>query len=199
MKRLVCLLLVVSIACAGCYNKEIDPYSGIPISDKPTEVAKQNKGQNKITQTRYSRGWWGDWESFTELSQRIAKLEGDILKVKALPEQIEALLNRSDELETSIESQRAVEREHKASLVRIVKLEAEIESQRAEIENSKNIYRVYEVAIESQKLTIETLQKLCRLYETEVDQNHNTQSDKATNHKEDSVDELSQTPVTAER
>jgi len=56
-----------------------------------------------------------------------------------------------------------------AFLFRIAQLEAAIELQREEIENSKNMSRVYEVAVESQRLTIETLQKLCRLYEAEIE------------------------------
>ena len=117
--------MVVSIACAGCYDTEIDKFTDKPISDKPTEVPKQNKGPtNKITQTPYSRGWLGDWESFSELRQRIEKLEMDLSEVKAMPEPEKALLVRIDELE------------------------AAIDSQRADVENSQKISRLYEVAIE---------------------------------------------------
>jgi hypothetical protein len=68
MKRIVCLLLVVSIAFAGCYDVEIDKITGKPISDKGTEAPKQNK-ERKVTQASYPRDWWGDWESLSELIQ----------------------------------------------------------------------------------------------------------------------------------
>lgn len=169
MKRLVCLLLVVSIACAGCYDTEIDPFTGKPVSEKRTEVTKKDEGPSKITQTPYSRGWWGDWESFSELRRRIEKLEMDLSEVKDMPEPEKALLVRMDELEATIESQKAAEGEEKALLVRIAELEATIESQGAEIESSKNIYCLYEIAIESQRVAIESLDKLCRMYEAEIE------------------------------
>jgi hypothetical protein len=158
MKRIVCLLLVVSIAFAGCYDVEIDKITGKPISDKGTEVPKQNK-ERIATQTPYSRDWWGDWESFSELIQRIERVEGaDKL-----------LLVKIADLEAELESQKAEEKADKALLVRIADLEATIESQTAEIESSTNAYCLYEVAIESQRVTIESLEKLCRMYEAEIE------------------------------
>ncbi len=169
MKRVVCLLLVVSIALVGCYDVEIDKLTGLPVSDKRTEVAKQNKGPIKATQTRGPRGWMDEWDVITQLGWRIEALEEGLREVKAEPKQIEALLVRISVLESALESQRRVEKEQKALVVRIDDLESALESQRAEIESSKNAYRLYEVAIDSQKVTIESLEKLCRMYEAEIE------------------------------
>ncbi len=165
MKRIVCLLLVVSIACAGCYDTEIDPYSGKPISDKlPESVGRPSS-----------------------LVRDIVNLKRDLSKVKAMSEKNKASLARIDELEAALELQGAelradnkklkkelseakiTPKQYEALLVRIAELEAAIELQRADIESSQNIYRLYEVAIESQKVAIESLEKLCRMYEAEIE------------------------------
>ncbi len=169
MKRVPCLLLFVSIALAGCYDVEIDPYTGRPV----THVQLEDRMAEPVS------------------GPKVPKLVREPIEIKAVSKQIEALRVRIVELESSLESQivklganiakleteleaaidsqGAVEREQKALLARIADLEAAIESQRADIENSKNMSRVYEVAIESQRLTIETLQKLCRMYEAEIE------------------------------
>jgi len=153
LQKIACLLLVVSIAFAGCYDVEIDKITGKPISDNGTDKERE------ITQAPYSRDWWGDWESFSELTQRIESIErADKL-----------LLVRIADLEAELESQKAEEKADKALLVRIADLEATIESQRAEIESSTNAYCLYEVAIEAQRVTIESLEKLCRMYEAEIE------------------------------
>ena len=74
MKKIVCLMLVVSIAFAGCYDVEIDKITDKPISDKGTESPKQNK-ERKVTQVPYSHDWWGDWESFSEFIQRMERAD----------------------------------------------------------------------------------------------------------------------------
>jgi len=147
MKRVVCLLLVVLIACAGCYDTEIDPISGRPI----THVQPEDRMAEPVS------------------GPKVPKLVKEPIELKAMTKQIEALRVRIAELEAAIESLRAVERPEEDLLVRMADLEAAIDSQRAEIKDLKNLYRVYEVAIESQRLTIETLQKLCRLYEAEIE------------------------------
>ena len=231
MKRIVCLLLVVSIAYAGCEVKEsstsrimgpdVQPVSP-GVSHTPTIVetivgvpgavvrlsdceAKIKELQRELSEARKmpkkdkaSLARIAELETLLK-SQRetlraiIANLQKELSEAKAMPKQYKtllvklaeleaalgyqeaveraekALLVRINELEAAIESQRVVEREDEALLVRIDELEAAIESQRAEIENSKNMSRVYEVAIESQRLTIETLQKLCRMYEAEIE------------------------------
>ena len=151
MKRLASLLLFVSIAFAGCYDVEIDKLTGKPVSHQTIEFPKQKEEPGKITQTLYSRGWWGDWDSFTELSQRIERLEKGLSEVKIVPRPDKALLARIDELGAELGSQRAELRatvtklkedlsetkstpeQDKALLVRIDELGAELESQRAEL------------------------------------------------------------------
>lgn len=165
-KRITLMLLFTSIACVGCYDVEIDKLTGLPVSDKVTEVAKQNKIPIKAIQTRGPRGWIDEWDLITQLGFRIVALEEGLSEVKAEPMLIEALLVRISDLESSLETQRAFDKEERTLLVRISDLESALDSQRAEIEASKNVLRLYEVAVESQKLTIEILQKLCRLYES---------------------------------
>jgi len=182
MKKIVCLLLIVLIACAGCYDVEIDKITDKPISDNGMKSPKQNK-EHKIAQYPYSRDWWGDWESFSELIQRIERMEREdkilLAKIDDLEAKIElqraeerpekTLLARIIALEAEIESQRAEERTEKALLTRIAELEAEIELQRVEIVSSTNAYCLYEVAMESQRVTIGSLEKLCRMYEAEIE------------------------------
>jgi len=164
MKRLVCLLLVVSIACAGCYDTEIGP-SGRPI----IHVQPEDRMDEPV------------------LGPKVPKPVREPIKLKAMAKQIEALRVRIVELEAEIELQGAelradikkfkkelseakiTPKQYEVLLVRIAELEAEIESQREEFESSQNIYRLYEVAIESQKVAIESLEKLCRMYEAEID------------------------------
>ncbi len=233
MKRLLCLLLVVSIACAGCYETEIDKLNGKSLYDTDSEYLKSHKElreeivklerdirklkampkPDKVLLARIAELESSLESQRVKLRTNIAKLESELSKLRAMPEQNEALRARIAELEIVLESQGAEERAEKALMlriddhedtinsamvalttdllvrideledalellwakeraenvlpVRIAELEAAIELQRAEIENSKNMSRVYEVAVESQRLTIETLQKLCRLYEAE--------------------------------
>jgi len=147
---IACLMLVVSIACAGCYDVEIDKITGKPISDNGTEVPKQNK-EGTITQAPYSRDWWGDWESFSELIQRIERVEEVLSQIEIAPRQDKALLARITDLETALESQKAelrtditklkeelsepkiTPKQDKALLARITDLETALESQKAEL------------------------------------------------------------------
>ncbi|MBL7145707.1 MAG: hypothetical protein ISS76_15830 [Phycisphaerae bacterium] len=147
---IACLMLVVSIAFAGCYDVEIDKITGKPISDNGTEVPKQNK-EGTITQAPYSRDWWGDWESFSELIQRIERVEEVLSQIEIAPRQDKALLARITDLETSLESQKAelrtditklkeelsepkiTPKQDKALLARITDLETALESQKAEL------------------------------------------------------------------
>ena len=169
MKRVMCVMLVVLIAFAGCYDVEIDKLTDLPISDKPPEVPKQNKGRSKATQTSGSRGWMNDWDMITKLGWRMDEVERVLRETQITPRPDEALLARIADIEAALELQRAEERAEKLLLVRIAELEGALESQRAEIESSENVYRLYEVAIDSQKVTIESLEKLCRMYEAEIE------------------------------
>ncbi len=161
MKRVVCLLVFVSIACAGC----------------------EHKTPNQLTVERVRRGWMGEWETNSELRENIAKLESqrvvsrenfaelesELSEYKSVHEQNETLLVKIDELETTIESQGVVERIDKALLVRIAKLEAVTESQSAVIKSSKNIHRLHEVALGYQRVALDSLLNLCRLYEAKIE------------------------------
>ena len=165
MKRIVCLLLVVLIAYAGCEVREFthsnvmddgrfvppEPVSRPKIS-KPVRKPNEIKAVSKQIEALRIR----IVELESSLESQIVKLGANIAKLET-------------ELEAAIDSQGAVEREQKALLARIADLEAAIESQRAEVESSKNVYRLYEVAIESQRVAIESLEKLCRMYEAEIE------------------------------
>jgi len=145
---IACLMLVVSIACAGCYDVEIDKITGKPISDNGTEVPKQNK-EGTITQAPYSRDWWGDWESFSELIQRIERVEEVLSQIENHVAIVPG--RQGSDLETALESQKAelrtditklkeelsepkiTPKQDKALLARITDLETALESQKAEL------------------------------------------------------------------
>ena len=96
MKRGVCLLLVVSIAYAGCADKK----------------------QNKVTVVSLPGVWvqGDDWKSNAVLMQENVRLRDELYKVKTMHKPNKALLVRIDDLETALESQRAVSRAVTAKL-----------------------------------------------------------------------------------
>lgn len=165
MKRVVCLLVIVSIAYVGCADtkqKEVTVISGLL--------------------DRVPDGTWGDPEDVIWDSPSVVRL-----KIANMHKRNEALMFRIDELEAALESQRAVSRvviaklqgelreskimhkQNKALLVRIAKLEAVTESQSAVIKSSKNVHRLHEVALEYQRVALDSLLNLCRLYEAKIE------------------------------
>ena len=176
MKRVPCLLLFVSIAFAGCYDVEIDPNTGrrvihVQREDRMAEPEPVSRPKIPMRKPIEIKAVSKQIEALrVRIVELESSLESQIVKLGANIAKLET------ELEAAIDSQGAVEREQKALLARIADLEAAIESQRADIENSKNMSRVYELAIESQRLTIETLQKLCRMYEAEIESQRKSRS-----------------------
>lgn len=149
MKRLVCLLLVVSIAYTGCADKKQSKVSVVPIT----------------------RIWdpLQEYESNAVLKRKIVVLERELREARMMqsPEFLlaridileEALLEKIYEVGYAVTSQRnAVE-----------SAEVAIESQRVTIEVLQKLCRLYEDALGSQRATIEILKKICRLYEAEVE------------------------------
>ena len=169
MRRVACLLLVVSIALAGCYDVEIDPKTGrrvvhVQREDRVAELEPRLKIPKPVRKPIEIKAVSKQIDALlVRIDEHEAKINSAMVSLTT------DLLVRIDELEAAIQNQRAAEGEENALLVRMAELEDEIESQREESENSKNMSRVYELAIESQRLTIETLQKLCRLYEDEIE------------------------------
>jgi len=189
MKRVVCLLVIVSIAYAGCADKKPSKVTAVPLirpwvddwesySVLPLEVKRLKmeltKAKIMLKQEEALLVRIGDLE-FELASQRavsrenFAKLESELSEYKSVHEQNETLLVKIDELETTIESQGAVESIDKALLVRIAKLEAVTESQSAVIKSSKNVHRLHEVALEYQRVALDSLLNLCRLYEAKIE------------------------------
>lgn len=163
MKRLVCSLLVVSIACVGC-DEKISTTSTILSADEIyNSDTKEYVATSLPIPTVGHDGQKDRMSLSTELRKRLERVEIDQM----------ALMARIDDIHGELKSQRAEERKEKDLLVRIypriADIEARLESQRAEIESAKTAQHLYEVAIEAQRLTIETLQKLCRMYEAEIE------------------------------
>lgn len=172
MKRLVCLLVIVSIAYAGCADK------------KPSKVTMISGLLDGVSGGRWDYPEDGSWESPGVLRFKIVNMhkqnEALRVRVNALEDALafqgeveraeKLLLVRIADLEAAaLESQRAEERAEKALLVRTAKLEAVLESQGAVIENLKKIHQLHETTIEYQRSAIESSLKLCRLYEAKIE------------------------------
>lgn len=149
MKRLVCLLLVVSIACPGC--------------------AKKKKGTTAVVTHLLDKVPYGAWDNVTQLKRENAYLRLELSRTRSMGympvqgprlDRLETvLLDRISELEDNIEAQwNAVD-----------SAEVAIEAQRVTIEVLQKLCRLYEDVLDSQRETIELLKKICRLYEDEVD------------------------------
>ena len=145
MKRVMCVMLIVSIAYAGCADKK----------------------QRKVNVVATKRGWdTGDgYKSNAVLRQENVRLRDELYRAKMMqsPEALlaridvleEALLDKIYELGYAITSQRnAVESAQVA-----------IEAQRVTIEVLQKLCLLYEDVLGSQRATIEILKKICHLYE----------------------------------
>ncbi len=100
MKRVVCLLMIVSIAYAGCADK------------KPSKVTVISGLLDGVSGGRWDYPEDGSWESPGVLRFKIANMH----------KQNEALLVRVDALEDALAFQGEVERPEKLLLVRIADL-----------------------------------------------------------------------------
>jgi len=134
MKRVVCLLVIVSIAYAGCANKK----------------------QSKVTVVAHRNGWYtpGDWKSNAVLMQENVRLRDELYKVKTMHKPNKALLAKIAELGTEIDSQRTelrtsisklkkeiseakrMSKPDEALLVKVADIEAGIKSLRTELRTS---------------------------------------------------------------
>ena len=128
MKRVVCLLVIVSIAYAGCADKKPSKVTVVPLPPR-----------------------WGqgdDWKSNAVLRRKIVMLENELIEAKIMAKPNKALLVRTAKLEAALESQRAVIE----NLKNVYRLhEAAIEYQRVALESLLNLCRLYEAKIESQR------------------------------------------------
>ena len=149
MKRIVFLMLVVSIACAGCEVKES---STSWITGNGVQPVRNGEG-HELTGVTHTQivGFQDVAVNISELEERIKRVEKVLPQIKITPKSDKALLSRIDNLETSIESQRAELRENitkleddlseakitpkpdKALLARIDNLETALESQKEEL------------------------------------------------------------------
>jgi len=149
MKRLMYLMLVVSIAYSGCADKK----------------------QRKIAVVATKRGWEAqdDWQSNAVLRSRIVVLERQLTKARKTQSpgfmlaRLDALeddvLHKISELGYAVTSKRTA----------LESAEVAIEAQRVTIEVLQKLCRLYEDVLGSQRETIELLKKICRLYEEDVD------------------------------
>ena len=149
MKRLVCLLLVVSIAYTGCADK------------KPSKVTVVTDLLDGIP--------YGTWDNITVLKRENARLKEELYRARMM-QRPEALLVRIDVLEEALLVRISMlEAEIKSQRNAVESAEVAIESQRVTIEVLQKLCRLYEDALGSQRATIEILKKICRLYEAEVE------------------------------
>jgi len=168
-KRTTLMLLIVSIAFAGCYKKYEDAI-GVTV-ERPTKTK--------------------DSKSSSALRAENVRLMKDISLLKSVQNQNKTLLFRISDLETSLDSKsrtlqvvtdkfqseqrkvQSIQNQHYTLLTKISELEVMLETQSAvemaRFERLENVVFVYEVAIEAQSVTIDTLQKLCRLYESSAE------------------------------
>lgn len=148
MKRLVYVLLVVTIAAAGCADKK---------QSKVTVVSGLLDGVP-----------YGTWDNVTALKRENARLRIELSKANSrayqqVPVQrfdrIErVLLQRISKLEDNIE----------VKWNTVDSAEAAIEAQRVTIEVLQTLCRLYEGCMSSQRTTIEILKKMCRLYDNDL-------------------------------
>jgi hypothetical protein len=187
MKRIVCLILVVSIACAGCYDVEIDKITDKPISEKQTEVTKQNKEPISEKQTEVTKQ---NKEPISEKQTEVTKQNKELSKVNVihlppawetpgdhesnavlrlknarLEMEIDRVKNMLKQNEAALESQRAVSR------AILVKWEGE--QSKGKIMHKKNktlLVRIdgLEAAIESQRTEIERSKNVYHSYEAAI-------------------------------
>lgn len=148
VKRLVCLLMVVSIAYAGCSAKKT----------------------SKVNVVASKTGWEspGDWESNAVLRRKIVILERE-LRAARIMQRPEYLLARLDALEADVlhkinEIGYAVTSQRNA----VESAEVAIEAQRVTIEVLQKLCRLYEDVLGRQRSTIEILKKICHTYEEGV-------------------------------
>lgn len=149
MKRLLCLMMVVSIAPAGCAAK------------KQSEVTVVTDLLDKVPH--------GIWDNVTQLKRENARLriEWSKARQRQSPEFLlarldaleEDVLHKISELGYALTSQRTA----------LESAEVAIEAQRQTIEVLQKLCRLYEDVLDAQRETIELLKKICRLYEAGVD------------------------------
>ncbi len=152
MKRIACLMLVVSIACAGCEVKESSTSRiiGPDVQSVSPGVSHTLPGVTRMP-LGPDDGWSNRMGMYSELKERIERVEEVLSQIKIAPRPDKALLARIAELGAELESQRAELRasvtklkedlseakitpeQDKALLVRIANLETALESQRAEL------------------------------------------------------------------
>lgn len=170
MKALVCLLLVVTIAPAGCADKKQSKVAvvtglldGVEHGTWPSTQALRNenarlRGELSAARIRPSR----------ELAQENVRLRIELTKArqsKSMELMLDKLYTRgADVLDKIAEVRYEVSYQPKA----VKSAERAIEAQRVTIEVLEKMCRLYEDVLGKQRSTIELLKKICRIYENEV-------------------------------
>ena len=123
MKRVVCLLLIILIACAGCSDKKMSKVTVIPSPQPPWQTPGE------------------DWKSNKVLRYEILQLKKEINKLEDKVKQNDTSLVRISDLEAVIESQKSEIKisENATRLYEIV-----IESQKLTIETLQKLCFLYE-------------------------------------------------------
>jgi len=165
VKRITLTLLIVSIACAGCYDKTISKFSDIPIRPPKQKDSKRSsalRAENVRLLKEISR------LKVAESKTKTLLLTIPLLET-ALDSKIKTLRVVTDKFQSEQHKSKRLQKQTESFLVRISELKVMLEKQkadeRARFERLENVFRMYEVAVDAQSVTIETLQKLCRLYE----------------------------------
>ena len=192
MKRIVCLMLVVLIAYAGCADTKPSTITVTPIYSgwinaledvsntrqriEELEIelskAKDMPKRDKALLARIARLEAEIKSQRAELRAIIAKLKNELSEAEDQTEQTKALLFMIAEIEAALECQRVVERAEKALLVMIADVESAIESRWAvEIDEMVLLDRIAELEaeIESQREEFESSKNIYRLYEVAIE------------------------------
>jgi len=191
MKRMVCVLMVVSIACAGCEDtgspkiKSVETIVGLPHGlERLSKLKEENeKLQEELYEARNMPK--KDKASLARIAKiedaiiaqreksraEIKRLKEELVKAEKMPKQYKALLVKLAELETALGYQMEVERAEKALMLRIDEHEATINSAMVAL-TTDLLVRIDELedAIES-KREVERVEKdlLVRMAELEAE------------------------------
>jgi hypothetical protein len=149
MKRIVFLMLVISIACAGCEVKESSTSRIMGPIEQP--VRTDERHELPIVTHEQIVGFQGVAINITDLQRRIEIVEEELSQIKIAPRPDKVLLARITEHGAELESQKEELRENiaklkedlseakitpkpdKTLLVRIANLETALESQKEEL------------------------------------------------------------------
>ena len=154
MKRIVCLILVVLITCAGCEVKERSTSTIIGSNEQSVSPGEIHEIPGVTIIPRGPDGWSNRMGMYSELRERIERVETELSRIKIEPKPDRALLVRIADLGAEIDSQRTelrtsitklnkeisetkrISKPDEALLVKVADLEAGIKSLRTELRTS---------------------------------------------------------------